>query len=732
MLDFFYAKCYNVKNLDICKYLRKQWELLFHNLLPREVVIIFYSCCKANFSSRVTITPNLFRIEVSGCDSFFWESIFMNEISILHLSDLHIDCKEGYSRLLGKLIDDIKDQVTYIANKTLVVVVTGDILHQGPKKSKNQVAYNNALCFFKDLYAIIKDKVVAIYIVPGNHDKYRGDFDRFVIPAYRASNNNFIGAPKARPKFDDSFYNNFWDMHLSSYMEDNGTGYLQLVKEINKIFGLSDEEINKKLYFTNTFGVDVIEVLGKRYCFVLLNTAWSCIDDNDNRNIIIGEFQINQIKKEFSSLVSRNIKNKNVELTIVLGHHPLGSLLGEEEDRIFSEMVSFEGLEANVYLCGHTHDRTVNNWVNNRHSINTFVTGIGWPEDERATHVGDHTYSMYIFNTNANSIDVYVRSTKDDGVFSSDFKIYGHSSNQNKSKLIFPIRNQRAQTYIPLSVGKERSPKAFYISAGFLISIKNYFEKMEDFCYVMYVTIEDTKNYFAKYFLSLIRNKKQKMAIENYFFNDSCHLTKEEKKIVFDLFNTKKEDIYRSFIGFFEKICKKLSDILLENMYKANDIVRFHFRYLSNRETLTYLSLCSYIYNNNEKAFDISEIEYGQLIEKAYNGRCSLIYSVNKEYATKGLKERWHNFITVVPLFHGNEFKVSKGMSNMKIPYITFGVTTNSEKYDELLYCMDYFDIKKTLENIISLYLQFFCIEIDDFCKWLCSYKEKGEDSNEK
>lgn len=114
----------------------------------------------------------------------------------------------------------------------------------------------------------------------------------------------------------------------------------------------------------------------------------------------------------------------DIDLTIVIGHHPLGALSGKEEDRIFSEMISFESLDANVYLCGHTHDRTVNNWVNNRHSINTFVTGIGWPESSNASHVGNHTYSMYIFNMNANFIDVYVRSTNDDGTFFPDFRIY--------------------------------------------------------------------------------------------------------------------------------------------------------------------------------------------------------------------------------------------------------------------------------------------------------------------
>jgi hypothetical protein len=31
----------------------------------------------------------------------------------------------------------------------------------------------------------------------------------------------------------------------------------------------------------------------------------------------------------------------DIDLTIVIGHHPLGALSGKEEDRIFSEMISF-------------------------------------------------------------------------------------------------------------------------------------------------------------------------------------------------------------------------------------------------------------------------------------------------------------------------------------------------------------------------------------------------------
>ncbi len=74
----------------------------------------------------------------------------MNDISILHLSDLHIDGKKNtYSRLLSNLIKDISIQIKHLADQSLVVVVTGDIFNQGPKKADNSKAYDNAILFFQ-------------------------------------------------------------------------------------------------------------------------------------------------------------------------------------------------------------------------------------------------------------------------------------------------------------------------------------------------------------------------------------------------------------------------------------------------------------------------------------------------------------------------------------------------------------------------------------------------------
>lgn len=347
----------------------------------------------------------------------------MNDIVILHLSDLHIDATANtYSRLLKGLIKDIKNEIEFVPDKSMVITVTGDVIHQGQKK-----AISNAIKFFEDLYKVVKEKVIAIYIVPGNHDKFRTEENKFLIPAYRT-----VGMDK-NSKFDKNFYESFWKYQTETYGNEKGSGYLEFTKKVYGIFGVSDVDSHK--YISDTFGVDVIDVYGRKYCFVMLNTAWSCIDETDTRQLILGKFQIDKIKEEYHNLVDR--LDEPVELTLVLGHHPIGALAGQEEDSIFTEMISFEELNANAYLCGHTHDRTVINWVNNRHSINTFMTGIGWPENNSGYHVSSHTYSMYVFNIEANSIDIYVRSTDDGGEFNPDFRIYTNTVDKSNKKLFF-------------------------------------------------------------------------------------------------------------------------------------------------------------------------------------------------------------------------------------------------------------------------------------------------------
>lgn len=659
----------------------------------------------------------------------------MNDITILHLSDLHID-KSGnsYSRLLRNLISDIGKEIKKVKNNSMILIVTGDILHQAPKYSDNTKAYEHALKFFNDLYSVIKDKVVTVYIVAGNHDKYRSENNKFLIPSYRTMDNECIIKEKQyASKFDENFYQSFWKYHINTYTKEEGSGFLELIREIYKIFGMSDEIIATKSFVDETFGVDLIEINNRRYCFVLLNTSWSCIDDNDNRNIILGQFQIDKLRAQHHDLVNQTIESDGPDLTIVLGHHPLSSLRGKEEDKIFTEMISFDGFDANVYLSGHTHDRTVTNWINNRHSLNTFVTGIGWPENSGGYHVGgDHTYSMYIFNLNANSVDVYVRSTNDGGVFSPDFRIYTNQQDADRKKLIFPIRAQNAQTYIPLSVGDNNSPKAYYISNGFMEYIKSYFKKIEHLRTLMGMMIEQEKiDFYDNIFADEDEYEKNESTDEmlyNYLFTSFSDDYKEIPEPIALFFQKNQTIIFNMFLSFLQKICQKMQQVLVEDICQKDDIVRFHFRYLSDKNNFQYLRLCiSFPKDSDFENNDVSEIKYGQLIEKSYESGNSLIYSVNKEFVQNELNEKWKNFITVVPLFSKNNYTRKYANKPKSFPFITFGVTTNNDRFDELLYCMDYFSIRDTIGEIIEQYLDLFNVNLDAFCTWLKTALERCE-----
>lgn len=680
----------------------------------------------------------------------------MNDLTILHLSDLHIDSTGmSYSRLLGNLISDIKTEISHTKNNSLILVVTGDILHQGPQYSENPRAYNNAVKFFSDLHKVLKEKVVGVYIVPGNHDKYRTEDNSFLIPAYRVMPSSITDKNnKKKSLFDTNFYKNFWNFHLKSYGSKTGSGFTDLTKKIYEIFGMDPKVIKSKTFITDTFGVDIIEISGNRFCFILLNTAWSCFDENDNRNMLLGDFQIKKIKEQFQNIVRSLSESERPKITFVLGHHPVGALRGEEEDCIFNEMISFDSFDANVYLCGHTHDRTVNNWVNNRHSINTFVTGIGWPENSGGSHVGEHTYSMYVFNLDANSVDVYVRSTNDGGSFFPDFRIYTTEQNSESKKLVFPIKAQSAQTFIPLSVGDNRSSKAYYISERFIEAIRDYVKRMERFRAIVSNMIESDKN---DLFLNLCSDEEPaELYIPNdetnddefYCMSEACNdtdeilynylfanLPNESEEFtdkIHQLFIENSDTVHETFLGFLQKLCQKMQQILVEDMCGEKDIVRFHFRYLSDKKSLQYLRLCtSFPERIDPKEHDVSEIKYGQLIEQSFLSGKSLIYSVNEEFTEDTLLEKWKNFITVVPLFDRNNFIRKNVNKNQKIPYITFGVTINNDKFDELLYCMDYFSIKESLEEIIEQYLELFHIDIGSFCTWAKKFLEKGEHTNE-
>lgn len=99
----------------------------------------------------------------------------MNDFTILHLSDLHMEQVRKKNVLMENLLKDIADEMEY--SNDILIVVTGDIVNKANYAGKDEILF-----FFSKLKEILKDKVRNIYIVPGNHDKKRSGVDSMILP----------------------------------------------------------------------------------------------------------------------------------------------------------------------------------------------------------------------------------------------------------------------------------------------------------------------------------------------------------------------------------------------------------------------------------------------------------------------------------------------------------------------------------------------------------------------
>ena len=354
----------------------------------------------------------------------------MNDFTILHLPDLHINgTGNSLSRIMINLLEDIENEMEPVNN--VILVVTGDLVHQAKYKEYK----DNILSFFSQLSNVLMGKIRDAYFVPGNHDREHKPLDTQIIDEYNYKNS-------------DQFYSSYWQYMKIGYIE-----YITLINEIYKILGIEREE-------KNTYSVRVSGIRDKRICFISFDTAWSSMGGvNDERKLKLGKFQSDEIYRQYQ----KELENGPFDLTIALGHHPLEWLEGTEETAIQAELLSKNRLGANVYISGHIHNRDVINWQNNRHSMTTLVSGIGWP-DGSENHTYTHVYSSYTFNLDLNSIDVYVRSSNEDNHFRPDFRIYTTNMEEKNRKIVMPINIVKTQAYFELGNIVGRSPKACYIT----------------------------------------------------------------------------------------------------------------------------------------------------------------------------------------------------------------------------------------------------------------------------
>lgn len=634
----------------------------------------------------------------------------MNDLTVLHLSDLHID-DTGIRKnlLLNNLLKDIESEMKYSHN--VILAVTGDLVNRANYKNQEEI-----LEFFRQLKDILADKIKHIYIVPGNHDKARSDLDQMIIEKMDSAE---TGSENERA----------WKYVRVAFEE-----HRLLVRDIYKIF-YPIEQVSDRI-FEDTYGVHIDEINGKNICIIQFNTAWTSKGDNDQRHLLIGKYQLQQIRKNYTEKYNEK-SNKKVDLTIALAHHPLNWLTGKEEDMVREEILSSTGLNVNTYICGHTHNRDVINWHNNRRSMITLVSGLGWP-DGSTQHPYAHTYSSYVFNLDVNSVDVYVRSSDDAYAFASDFRIYTNRIDKKYKKIVMPIDTCKTQAYFNLGAGHRRSPKGCYITEDMISELKLYTQIYLECEDKLGDRLESVKNDFLQHYVK--ENDERKLDIEKLWNGV------EKVKVPFQWSEKQKRDIAQEFSGYLTMICTVLCKTIQNKKKEVS--IRTHFRSLKFAETdcsklddandvYTQLSL----YGKGHPGHSVRDITWGQLIKESYLAGIPLIASVNTDFCEESisnnngkqdndLENKWLDFITVIPKFEQNNY-IEKDMVSEEVclarPFLTFGITVYKEEDRSILYMLDYLQIDKFIGRQINKFLHYFPIDLRDCIKIL---KEKEKRSN--
>ena len=607
----------------------------------------------------------------------------MNDLTILHLSDLHFNNKGAQPfKLYSALLYDIKEQLRGLKN--VVIVVTGDIVNQGDYSCEKSI-----INFFQELKNIInylKIEFHGIFFVPGNHDKVR---------SYAT---NILSHVKNL--YDEQYFNEFGDFFKKSFEKYNA-----LVKQICEIFDSGFNGFNE-----STFCCKYIVVGDKKeldnsgdkqsYIFVGFNTAWSATGPYDRRNLKLGKFQIDKIEEEYRNIRSEIGYNDKKPLVIAMAHHPLNWLTGSDEDIIQNFLIGQRGIDAQIFLCGHTHTRDVINWSNNRQSLTTLSTGIGWPEDSTTDHSDLHAYSIYVLHLDLNAIDVYVRSTNDGGKFVEDYRLYTQEENRKHKKIVLPLSSTNVHSYYELGTVSLHSPVVSFLSNEFIKSTEKFIRSLGKFRQRAIQQIHIVKN-------RLIAVKQK--------------YTEESAKAGFKEGINSEEIAYDMFRSYIQILCDGfVFDFLGDRDSSQESDIRFHFRCLNidSNDGVLYSQLCSSFWKRLEGKIPnpVKVLGFVELIKAAFEEKRPLIYSVNSSVCTT--KTEWEDFITAVPNIEQNiyEYELCNSMKK-RYPIITFGVSVRNVIDRQLLFCLDYYRIDDILGSILELYCKENNFNLIDLCK---------------
>jgi predicted MPP superfamily phosphohydrolase len=297
----------------------------------------------------------------------------MNQINILHLSDLHYDSlrEKDLSIILNALLTDLKGLKDHENTRPHIVAFSGDLVKTGDSKNDFEKVESNFITPLLETLGLDYD---SFFLSPGNHDLQKSSVKEI----------HELGLKQALTDRDK--INQLFDT-----IDDNQ----EYFERLNNYNIFRDSLSSKNIITSNIlYSTHQITINGFSVGIACLNSSWrsSCKgDEADYGKLLVAERQLDTAVKDI----------KDCQLRIGLFHHPFEWI--NIIERINIKLRAFQHFD--LLLFGHNHEPEPRYEYSGSHGALQNICGCLY--QSRDYYNG---YSIINYNLVEKKVNIYLRS----------------------------------------------------------------------------------------------------------------------------------------------------------------------------------------------------------------------------------------------------------------------------------------------------------------------------------
>ncbi len=574
----------------------------------------------------------------------------MRSVVLVHLSDIHYTDKDENNILFDNLVSDLKTKVSKWTNRFGGIVITGDVVNKGQVLEFKK--FEKKLDELRKEIKVSEDNTL---VVAGNHDYDRNGKKlrkiKAILSAKEKSKDEKAAADNGAKKRKAS-------NETADSIEFND--YLECFGEYNTFVSENTAGNAPVIYKT-------IQDVTIR--FVCINSSWSTMIGKEYEQLLIDEEQIKQIK----TIVNNN-RQRRCDLTIVLMHHPLDWFEFESRKRLKD---LFRSLKADIFLHGHVHESYAQEQLDIDEALVSLCTGVSYHKaGENCSRKDGMRYSVYEINLDTKTINVFGRSTGNDGWFTFDNRLYKNT--EGSEFFTLPFGGILECTFPLYSASKADSERnKVFLTRDFFDNFRKNEKKLSH----LQKTVESLCN------LKFCEKEYAQWALDANGGKSTDTPTASEA-------TTKEKYVERVFRMFFETIADGIKS-LFQDFTKVRVMLRRYNPETKKHECLYAIGIKS----GDEEQKQIKNFEWPRgMVSKSFSERRALLWSTNKRFSEKGNHpNRWKEYLTItIPsiLFKDNK----------SIPYYSLNIATNSFCNEKDFICLSLSSLYDKIDDFFSLY----------------------------